>query len=60
VLAHHPDGLTNTEVGHLTGLNPDVKRQKGYVTWTILQRLVDERRVLRKGKRYLLDNSGKR
>lgn len=35
LLAEHPEGLTNTEIGLMTGLNPPILRQNGYITWTI-------------------------
>ena len=36
LLSKHPKGLTNAEVGDLTGLNLQISHQNGYITWTIL------------------------
>jgi hypothetical protein len=50
----HVQGLTNAEVGELTGLNPEVAKQRGYVTWSILQSLESRGIVSRVGDTYRL------
>ena len=40
VLKKAPRGLTNSDIGRLTGLNPPLKRQRGYITWSVLQDLL--------------------
>jgi hypothetical protein len=54
LLSENPDGLTNTQVGLVTGLNPVIRKQNGYVTWTLLTYLVEQGRVLKVGKVYRL------
>jgi hypothetical protein len=54
VLAQHPEGLTNSGVGAITGLNLPVRQQSGYVTWTILQFLVERGNVVKKERVYRL------
>jgi hypothetical protein len=54
VLSEHPEGLTNSRVGELTGLNPVIKTQNGYVTWTLLRHLIDKGRVEKNGELYKL------
>jgi hypothetical protein len=48
-LARSPDGLRNRGEIERTGLYLDVPAQKGYITWTILQYLVQEGRVEKHG-----------
>lgn len=54
VLALHPEGLTNTTIGAITGLNLPVKQHPGYVSHTILQYLVDHGRVVKDDRVYRL------
>lgn len=54
VLALHPEGLTNSTIGALTGLNLAVKQHPGYVTYTILQYLVDQGMVVKDDRVYRL------
>lgn len=54
VLRDHPTGLTNSEVGEATGLNPDISVQHGYVTWSLLRYLVEQGRVVKDGRIYRL------
>ena len=49
-----PAGLTNAEVGMRTGLNLPIRAQNGYVTWTILQYLLQNDRVEKTEGRYRL------
>lgn len=56
LLAQHPEGLTNTRVGLLTGLNPPISHQSGYVTWTILTYLVETGQVVKDGHCYRLSS----
>lgn len=53
-LREHPAGLTASEAGRLTGLYLEVPAQRGYIAWTILQHLLDEKRVIKDGRRYRL------
>lgn len=50
----HPGGRTATEIGRDTGLYLDVPKQKGYIAWTVLQRLVVEGAVVMDGRMYRL------
>jgi DNA-binding IclR family transcriptional regulator len=56
-LARSDDGLTNAEVGEATGLNPPIEKQRGYVTWTLLQDMRRRGIVERIGSRYRLKQS---
>lgn len=49
-----PEGLTNAEVDERTGMNLPIPKHRGYITWTILQHLVQAGRVRKEGKRYRL------
>jgi hypothetical protein len=51
-LRANADGLTNSEVDDATGLNLPISRRRGYVTWTILQHLVEQGRVRKEGRLY--------
>jgi hypothetical protein len=52
VVRSAPDGLTNAEVGAATGLNPPIRGQRGYITWTILSHLVEQGILERAGRKY--------
>lgn len=54
ILESHEDGLTNQEIGELSGLNPWIKTQNGYVTWTILAHLIQNGKVRKDERRYIL------
>jgi hypothetical protein len=49
-----PQGLTNAEVDERTGLNLPIPTMRGFITWTILQHLVQQRRVRKDGRHYRL------
>jgi hypothetical protein len=53
-----PDGLTNAEVQHQTGLYLAVPTHTGYISWTILNHLIPVGRVVKGGKYYRLANTG--
>lgn len=53
-LKHAPSGLTNAEVNERTHLNLPIRNHRGYITWTVLQHLIDEEKVRRVGRRYKL------
>ena len=49
VLEAHPEGMSNRDVGLATGLNLAISKQEGYITWTILQFLLETGRVAKEG-----------
>ena len=49
-----PTGLTNAEVGVKTGLNLPIRNQNGYISWTILQYLLQNDRIEKVEGRYRL------
>lgn len=51
-LRSNADGLTNAEVDERTVLNLPIQNQRGYITWTILQYLVQSGTVVKEGRRY--------
>jgi hypothetical protein len=51
-LRANPGGLTNKQIGDLTGLNPEVSRQKDYISWTLLQSLITKGSVHKEGRLY--------
>jgi hypothetical protein len=53
-LRRHPEGLRNVEVGTSTGLFLPVTNHPGYITWTILRYLVEQKRVVKHGPIYRL------
>ena len=45
-LAAHPEGCTNADVGNALGLQSDFEgEQAGYLSWSILGLLVNEKKV---------------
>jgi hypothetical protein len=53
-LRRHPEGLRNVDVGIATGLNLPVANHPGYITWTILRYLIEQKRVEKHGRVYQL------
>jgi hypothetical protein len=53
-LRRHPEGLRNVEVGTSTGLFLPVTNHPGYITWTILRYLIEQKRVEKHGRIYRL------
>jgi hypothetical protein len=53
-LARESEGLTNRELAQRTGLWVDIERQRGYITWTILQQLLEQGRVRKARQRYMM------
>lgn len=51
-LARSGDGLRNVDVGAATGLHIPITRHQGYITWTLLQHLVEAGEVIKEGGRY--------
>ena len=49
VLDAHPEGMSNQDVGQATGLNLAISKQGGYITWTILQFLLETGRAVKEG-----------
>jgi len=55
LLAQKTDGLSNAEIADLLGLRSDYQgAQKDYLSWSVLGLLLNEGRVVREGRRYLL------
>lgn len=54
VLKGSPDGLSNQEVGERTGLWLDIPEQRGWISWTILRRLMETGEVTKDGPNYRL------
>lgn len=52
-LKSNREGLTNSEVDERTNLNLPISKQRGYITWTILQYLLETGRVTKEGRRYV-------
>ena len=50
VLREHPEGITNRDIGIATGLNLAIAKQQGYITWTILQYLLESGVVTKDGR----------
>ena len=48
------EGLTNAEIGELTGLNPVIRERRGEVTRSVLAALVERGAVAKDGPRYRL------
>lgn len=53
-LRRHPEGLRNVEIGISTGLFLPVASHPGYITWTILRYLMEQKRVEKQGRIYRL------
>jgi hypothetical protein len=53
-LRRHPEGLRNVDLGIATGLNLPVANHPGYITWTILRYLIEQKRVAKHGWIYQL------
>ncbi len=55
LLAHNPDGLRNAEVAEMLDIHSDYQGdQKDYLSWSVLGLLLNEGKVIRKGKRYFV------
>jgi len=55
VLAQTTDGLSNAEIAHLLDIRSDYQGlQKDYLSWSVLGLLLNERRIVRRGRRYFL------
>jgi len=55
VLAQETDGLTNAEIASLLDIRSDYKgAQKDYLSWSVLGLLLNEGRIVRRGRRYFL------
>ena len=55
VLAQETDGLTNAEIARLLDIRSDYKgAAKDYVSWSVLGLLLNEGRIVRRGRRYFL------
>ena len=51
-LTSSPTGMTNAEIARSTGLDVPISKQTTYITWTLLQHLLDAGQITREGKRY--------
>jgi len=55
ILAQKTDGLTNAELADLLDIRSDYQgSQKDYLSWSVLGLLLNEGKVVRKGRRYFL------
>jgi len=55
LLAQRTDGLSNAEIADLLAIRSDYQgAQKDYLSWSVLGLLLNERRVVREGRRYFL------
>jgi len=55
VLAQKTDGLSNAEIADLLDIRSDYQgSQKDYLSWSVLGLLLNERRIVRRGRRYFL------
>jgi len=54
-LADNTQGLSNAEIAELLDIRSDYQgAQKDYLSWSVLGLLLNERRVVRRGRRYFL------
>ena len=53
-LRRAPSGLTNAEVAERTGISLQISKHNGYLTWTILQHLVENGEALKSDRLYRL------
>jgi len=59
VLAQKPEGLTNAEIARLLDIRSDYRgAQKDYLSWSVLGLLLNEGKIVRKGRRYFLAPEG--
>jgi hypothetical protein len=57
-LKRHPDGLGNADIADMLDMHSDyLGGQKDYLTWSVLGLLLNEKKVLRKGRRYHLPDA---
>jgi len=57
-LKDHPDGLRNADIADMLDMHSDyLGGQKDYLTWSVLGLLLNEQKVLRKGRRYYLPDT---
>ncbi len=61
LLVGKPEGLTNAEIADLLDIRSDYKgSQKDYLSWSVLGLLLNEGRIIRKGRRYILEEDRSR
>ncbi len=53
-LQEEPEGLSNQEVGERTGLQVEMAEQRGWISWTLLHRLIEAGEVEKEGPIYRL------
>lgn len=51
-LKKSPHGLTNIEVERAAGLTLPIYRQRGYISWSILEYLLETGQIWREGRNY--------
>ena len=58
LLRDNPSGLGNAEIADLLGIRSSFgKGAKDWFSWSLLGMLWNEKRIVRKGRRYLLNGS---
>jgi len=57
-IQQHPDGLGNSKIADLLDLRSDyLGAQKDFLSWSVLGLLLNEGRIERKGRRYVMPAS---
>ncbi len=57
-LAAHPDGLANAEIADLLDIRSDyLGKQQDYLSWSILGLLLNEKRIMRTGRKYFVNGN---
>lgn len=52
-LHEHSDGLSNAEIAEMLDIRSDYRgSQKDYLSWSVLGLLLNEERVVRRGRKY--------
>ena len=58
ILKEHPNGLTNAEIGKIAGIDVEVPNHPGYISWTILQNLLEfDKKIKKEGSKYFYDEN---
>lgn len=55
IIAQYDKGLTNAEIANFLDIRSDYQgAQKDYLSWSVLGLLLNEGKIIRKGRRYFL------
>lgn len=58
ILKENPNGLTNSEVGNIAGINIQVPNHPGYISWSILQNLLEyDQKIKKINNKYFYDEN---